>query len=141
MNISKLDTDWKDDKTLRGDAFRYRDLSGEHLGVRLEELSPGATSSEHHYHTSEEEHVIILEGAGTLLFGSDEYDVTPGDHFWFKAGEEIAHHLKNTSDAPLKFLIFGERMANDVVVYPEHQVMMLKSLGFRQFTYRPLKGE
>lgn len=141
MNILKLDNDWEDGKTRRGDPWKFRDLSGERLGVRLEELPPGANSSEHHYHTAEEEHVIVLEGEGTLFFGSAEHAVMAGDHFWFRAGEEIAHHVKNTSDSPLKFLVFGERTTNDVVVYPEHQVMMLKSLGFKQFTYRPVKGE
>ena len=141
MKISKLDDDWKEDKTLRGDPWKYRDLSGERLGVRLEELAPGANSSEHHFHTAEEEHVIVLEGAGTLLFGTEKFPVSGGDHFWFKAGEEIAHHIQNTSKAPLKFLVFGERLSNDVVVYPEHQVIMLKSLGYKQFTYRPIKDD
>lgn len=139
MKISKLDSDWKEDKTRRGDRWRHRDLSGERLGVRLEELPPNATSSEHHFHTAEEEHVIILEGEGTLFFGSDRYAVVAGDHMWFKAGEETAHHIENTSKGLLKFLVFGERLSNDVVVYPEHRVMMVKSMGFQQFTYRPIE--
>ena len=141
MKISKLDNDWKEESTPRGEFWKYRDLSGERLGVRLEELSPGATSSEHHFHTAEEEHVIVLEGTGSLVFGSDKYAVSAGDHVWFKAGEEIAHHLENASGAPFKFLVFGERLPNDVVVYPEHQVMMLKSLGHKQFTYRSIEGK
>lgn len=37
---------------------------------------------------------------------------------WFAAGEAVAHHIENTSDAPLKFLVFGERKRDDVVFYP-----------------------
>jgi len=137
--IVKIDDDWIEEKNLRGELWRYRDLSGEHLGVRLEELPPGATSSEHHYHTSEEEHVIVLEGSATLLLGDDRHELAAGDHVWFAAGEETPHHIQNTSESTFRYLVFGERHKNDVVVYPEHQVMMVKSLGFRQLTYRPLK--
>ena len=49
-----------------GSTWRYLDLSGEHLGVRIEELAPGASSSHHHHHTAEEEHVVVLNGEATL---------------------------------------------------------------------------
>lgn len=107
MKISKLDSNWKDDTTLRGNPWQYRDLSEERLGVRLEELSPGANSSEHHYHTAEEEHVIVLEGQGSLVYGDEIHPVVAGDHFWSKAGKAVPHHLKNTSASPLKYLVFG----------------------------------
>ena len=136
--ISNIDDDWKEEQNLRGETWRFRDLSGEQLGARIEELSPGGTSSEHHFHTSEEEHVIVLEGFATLILGDEQHELNPGDHVWFKAGEETPHHIENTSDNAFRFLVFGERKADDVVVYPEHQVMMIKSLGFKQFTYRPL---
>ena len=141
IKISKIDEDWKEEKSSRGGSWRYRDLSGEQIGARIEELSPGATSSEHHFHTTEEEHVIVLEGSATLILGDNRHQLESGEHVWFKAGEEVPHHIKNTSDSIFKFLVFGERKTNDVVVYPEHKVMMLKSLGFQQFTYRPLKKD
>jgi len=59
---------WREEQTPRGETWRYLDLSGEHLGVRIEELQPGASSSVHHYHTLEEEHVLVLEGAATWCF-------------------------------------------------------------------------
>lgn len=40
--------------------WRFLDLSGEQLGVRIEELQPGGTSSYHHYHSAEEEHVLVF---------------------------------------------------------------------------------
>ena len=50
-------------------SWRFIDLSGEHLGVRIEEIPPGGSSSIHHYHTEEEEHVLVLEGEATLVLG------------------------------------------------------------------------
>ncbi len=118
--------------------FAALDLSGEHLGVRIEELPPGATSSYPHYHTAEEEHVLVLAGNATLHLDGRTEQLQPGDHVWFAAGEEVAHYLENTSQQPLKFLVFGERKADDVVFYPQGQVVLVKSgRGMRQFTYRP----
>ena len=117
--------------------YRYKTLDGEHLGARIEELAIGGTSSYHHYHTSEEEHVFILSGQATLFWGDTEVPVSFGDHFWFRAGEEIPHHLVNQSNELCTYLVYGERKQNDVVVYPEAQVMLIKALDRRQFTYRP----
>lgn len=135
------DAEWTEEKTARGGTWKYLDLSGERLGARIEELSPGDTSSIHHFHTAEEEHVLVLAGSATLHLGSEKIPVRSGDHFWFAAGTEEAHHIENTSEDAFRFLVFGERNAHDVVVYPEHQVMLVKGLGFKQFTYRVVKSE
>lgn len=120
----------------RGGRWRQLDLSGKHLGVRIEELPPGGTSSVHHYHTLEEEHVLALSGTATLHLGSEEVDLREGDHVWFAAGDETAHHIENRSKDDFRYLVFGERKAGDVVVYPNGPVMMVKALGWKQVTYR-----
>ena len=56
-----------------------------------------ATSSEHHFHTTEEEHVVVLAGEATLVSGEERYAVREGQHMWFRAGDETPHHLVNTS--------------------------------------------
>lgn len=129
---------YREENTSRdGQTFKYLDLSGTHLGVRVEELAPGATSSYHHYHTAEEEHIIMLTGEATLHLGDEALTVQEGDHVCFPAGVPIAHHLKNNSSTPCRFLVFGERKQDDVVFYPEGQVMLVKSAdGLRQYTYR-----
>jgi uncharacterized cupin superfamily protein len=115
---------------------RFLDLSGEHLGVRIEETPPAATTSYHHYHTQEEEHVLVLGGTATLHLGDDAIVLNEGDHVWFPAGEEVAHHIENSSSKPFRFLVFGERKTDDVVFYPEGPVMMVKSSHGKQlYTY------
>jgi uncharacterized cupin superfamily protein len=86
---------FKEGLNSRGDHWRHVDLSGEHLGVRVEELPPGATSSYHHYHSLEEEHVLVLSGVATLHLGEAIRELHEGDHVWFAAGDETAHHLEN----------------------------------------------
>ncbi len=118
-------------------SFRFLDLSGQHIGVRIEETPAGATTSHHHYHTAEEEHVLVLEGVATLHLGNEDIEITQGDHIWFPAGEAVAHHIENTSNAPFKFLVFGERKQDDVVFYPTGSVMLVKSsTGFQAFDYK-----
>jgi uncharacterized cupin superfamily protein len=133
-NISEAE--FKEATTSGGERWRHLDLSGDHLGVRIEELLPGGTSSFHHYHTLEEEHVLALSGAATLHLGSEEHDLREGDHVWFAAGDGIAHHIENRGPGNFRFLVFGERNAGDVVVYPNGPVMMVKALGWKQFTYK-----
>ena len=136
--VRKLDEDWQAQKNPRGETWRFRDLSGDHLGVRVEELAPGETSSEHHYHSSEEEHVLVLAGRATLQLGDEQIELVEGDHVWFRAGEAVAHHIINSSDELFRFLVFGERKPDDIVMYPEHQVMLVKSMNNAQYTYRSL---
>ena len=116
--------------------WRFLDLSGEHLGVRIEELPPGGTSSYHHYHTAEEEHVLVLSGVATLHLGDEVFEITEGDHVWFEAGEALAHQIENTTNEPFRFLVFGERRIDDVVFYPNGPVMLVKSAkGRQQYRY------
>lgn len=117
-------------------AFRFLDLSGENLGVKVEALPPGGTSSFHHYHTTEEEHVVLLEGTAMLHLGDRVIALTNGDHLCFPAGEAVAHHIENTSDSECKYLVFGERKKDDVVFYPEHSTLLVKSsTGSRAYRY------
>ena len=137
--------EWTEGLDRRGERWKSIDLSGEHLGVRIEELPPGGASSVHHFHTLEEEHVIMLEGSAVLVLGDEEHALGAGDHVWFAAGKAQPHHLENRSQQSVRLLVFGERVAGDTVFYPEHRVMLVKSAGDRLFTYRdyrlPGKGE
>lgn len=128
------DSEWNEQDTPRG-TWTFLDLSGDHLGMRIETLKPGDTSSIHHFHTQEEEHVIALEGDATLVLGSDEQPLKRGDHVWFRAGDEVGHHIANNSSAPFTFLVLGERKRGDVCFYPDQGVANIKALnsGWKQF--------
>ena len=138
IRITNINTATYDEaEARRGEpAWRFLDLSGEHLGVRIEETPPTGTSSYHHYHLQEEEHVLVLAGTATLHLGDDAIALNEGDHVWFPAGEDVAHHIENSSSEPFRFLVFGERKTDDVVFYPDAPVMMVKtSQGKQLYTY------
>ena len=132
------DADFEERPSPRGEPdWRCLDLSGEHLGVRIEELPPGSNSSFHHYHTSEEEHVLVLDGSATLHLGDSTVEIGKGDHVMFPAGEEVAHHIENTSSGLFTYLVFGERKQDDVVIYPHSSIALVKSSqGNRWYRYQ-----
>ena len=118
MRITNIhDAKFEDGSNDRGETWKSLDLSGKHLGVRIEEIPPGGTA--------------------TLILGSEERALKKGDHVWFEAGKEIAHHIENRSPANFKYLVFGERNEGDIVYYPGNQVMMVKAPERKLYTYRP----
>lgn len=55
-----------------------------------------------HYHRSHTEHVFVIEGAGTMLLGSEERPVKAGDTIIIPAG--TVHAVRVTGDPPLRVI-------------------------------------
>lgn len=102
---------------------RFRQLSafggGSHVGVVMEELAPGLQSNMRHYHMLEEEHVLVLEGAMTLLLGDESFEMSAGSYVCFPAGQKAGHALVNRGQTVCRYLLIGERNPHDVIVYPD----------------------
>jgi uncharacterized cupin superfamily protein len=133
--FSSLDIPWTEWSEAPRFALRYRHLSraamADHyrVGVVIEELAPGKQSSAAHYHIFEEEHVFILEGALTARIGAGTYDMKAGDYVCFPAGQKAGHCLINTSSAPCRYVLVGERNPNDVSVFTDTNKVMVRALG------------
>ncbi len=89
------------------------------VGVGLVELGPGCDTRPAHYHPLEEEHLYALAGSATLHLGDEQHVLTPGMYVRFPAGRAVPHHIENTSEAPFRYLMVGERIDADEVVYPD----------------------
>jgi len=89
------------------------------VGFGLLELSPGCNTLPAHYHTLEEEHLYVLEGAGVLHLGEETHPLVKGSYANFPAGQAIPHFVSNESDTPLKYIMVGERIEGDEVVYAD----------------------
>ncbi|ASJ97821.1 cupin domain-containing protein [Shewanella marisflavi] len=98
------------------------------IGVTMERLEPGKISSVAHYHTKEEEHLYALQGEATLFINGEPHDFKQGDYICFTANSGVSHTLKNESDADFLFLVLGNRDPHDVVVYPEHNKVQVRSI-------------
>ncbi|MEJ2761635.1 MAG: cupin domain-containing protein [Gammaproteobacteria bacterium] len=99
------------------------DLFGlQNFGVNLTTLDPGAASALFHYHEVQDEFVFILEGSPTLVFGDDEYELSPGECMGFKAGAGIGHQLVNRTDETVVYVEVGDRTTGEQVTYPRDDI-------------------
>lgn len=89
------------------------------FGVNLVELQPGAASSQRHWHTHEDEFVMIVSGELTLITDEGETLMRAGDCAAFPAGRPNGHHLVNRSWGTALFLAVGSRIAEDSAEYPD----------------------
>jgi quercetin dioxygenase-like cupin family protein len=65
---------------------------------------PGGTFVPPHYHTTQDEHIFILEGEMTLRLADEEIKVRPGDLSWLP--KNVPHGFFNQTDSPVKCLFW-----------------------------------
>ncbi len=94
-------------------------------GVSLVRVPAGRESFCYHVHHREEEWVYVLSGHGTAEIGDAEHPVGPGDFLAFPAGGE-AHHLRNTGDDDLIYLMGGENLEHEIADFPRLGKRMLR---------------
>ena len=100
----------------------------ERTGVSLARIEPGRESFVYHSHECEEEWLYILAGTGTADIDGEEHPVGPGDFMGFPA-PSVAHHLRNTGDEPLVYLMGGENRDCEVATFPNLGKRMVKFSG------------
>ncbi len=108
--------------TLSGGRMRWRALGDAggltQFGVALETLDPGAQSSQMHWEEREDEFLYLLEGELTVVEDGRETIIGPGDACAWKAGDGVAHCLRNHAEAAAVYLIVGSRDPHNVTRYP-----------------------
>jgi uncharacterized cupin superfamily protein len=92
---------------------------GRQITVCMEILPPGKQANQKHYHQLEEEHVLVLDGAMTVLLGDRAYEIGAGHYVCFPAGQKIGHALVNRTGQPCRYLVFGNPQPQDVMVFTE----------------------
>jgi uncharacterized cupin superfamily protein len=102
-------------KRALGDAFGLTQF-----GVNLVHLPPGCWSSQRHWHSHEDEFVMIVEGDLVLVTDAGEQPLRPGMVAGFPAGRADGHHLINRSERPATYLEIGSRRDDvDEAVYAD----------------------
>ena len=89
------------------------------FGANICRLEPGAWSSQRHWHSKEDEFLILLDGEAVLVTDHGEETMRPGDCAAFPAGLADAHHLVNRSSADATFLVVGTNHGDDHCRYPD----------------------
>ncbi len=77
------------------------------FGVNHLTLPPGCWSSQRHWHSHEDEFVVVLEGEVVLITDAGQETLRVGDCAAFKAGDPDGHHLINRSDRDAVLLEVG----------------------------------
>jgi len=105
--------------------FAYRDAWIAHhagcdrLGAGLYELDPGSATFAYHWHSANEEMLLVLSGTVTLRTPEGERVLAAGDVVCFRTGPEGAHTVRNDSDAPTRVLMMSCGTRPEIVVYPD----------------------
>ena len=107
------------------------------FGVNIVRLAPGVMSSQRHWHSHEDEFVLVLEGKLALVTDSGEQILGPGMVAGFPAGSGDGHHLINRSGQDAVYLEVGSREeANDAVDYSDIDLIRRKKDGKRVFFHK-----
>lgn len=89
------------------------------FGVNRLTLNPGVWSSQRHWHTRDEEFIMVLEGEVVLITDAGEEVLRAGDCAGFKAGDPDGHHVINRSDKVAVVLEIGTSHDDDVCTYSD----------------------
>lgn len=100
----------------------------ERTGVSLVHIPPGRESFTYHRHHYEEEWLYILSGSGTAEIDDQAFQVGPGDFMAFPT-PSVGHHLRNTGDEDLVYLMGGENREFEVADFPRHNKRMVRCGG------------
>lgn len=101
------------------------------FGANLVTLQPGAWSSQRHWHSAEDELIVILSGRPTLVEDAGETPLGPGDIATFAAGAANGHHLQNRTQSLVTFLAIGtDKPETDQCHYPDIDMFWSEATGF-----------
>lgn len=96
-----------------------RQLETERLGISVWEIPPGQAAYPYHYHLTEEELVVVLEGRPSLRNPEGWRELEPGEICSFPRGERGAHQLVNRSESTVRCIALSTHGDPDIVIYPD----------------------
>jgi uncharacterized cupin superfamily protein/glyoxylase-like metal-dependent hydrolase (beta-lactamase superfamily II) len=104
-------------------------LGAEKLGYRAVRLAPGTQYSPLHWHTAEEELLVVWDGQPTLRTLDATYALRPGDLVAMHRSPAGAHHVLNESSAPATIVMIANVDPRDAVVYPDSGKLFVRATG------------
>ncbi len=101
----------------------------EKIYLNIDYVKPGAKSVKYHSHSLQEEFFLILKGKGTLRLNGKSLPIMQGVFFSKPAGKGIIHQFINNGDEVLEILDCGTPNKNDIITYPDEDVILIKKTG------------
>jgi uncharacterized cupin superfamily protein len=102
-------------------------IGSEKIYVNMDYVKPGAESVKYHSHSKQEEFYLIISGKGILRIDGEEILIKTGDVISTPAGNDIGHQFINNSSEVLQILDVGTREKDDIITYPDDNVMFIKN--------------
>lgn len=115
---------WNPNSEISG-TYLGRTVGLKRTGVNFARIAPGKESFVYHSHYCEEEWIYILSGKGIAEIDGEEFEVGAGDFMGFPT-PSVAHHLRNTGDEDLIYLVGGENLEIEIAEFPRLGKRMLR---------------
>lgn len=103
-------------------------MGAKKLGFNVSTVPPGQFSCPYHFHHSEEELFLVLEGKAVLRQGDRFRELNKGDLVYFTTGPEGAHQIYNPTKETFKFLAISSMDAMEVAEYPDSKKIFVAKL-------------
>lgn len=101
-------------------------IGSEKLYANMDYVKPGAVSVKYHFHSKQEEFYLVMSGSGLLRINGEEIPVKAGDVVSAVAGKDTGHQFINNGSEILQILDVGTREKDDIVTYPDENVILIK---------------
>jgi uncharacterized cupin superfamily protein len=115
---------WNPNSELSG-VYLGRTVGLKRTGVNIVKIPPSKESFVYHSHYREEEWIYILSGHGVAEIDGEEFEVNQGDFMGFPT-PSVAHHLRNTGDVDLVYLMGGENLDVEIAEFPHLGKRMIR---------------
>ncbi len=89
------------------------------VGASLWELPAGQSAYTYHFHLTEDEILILLEGTLSLRTPEGWRELEQGEVVGFPVGEAGAHQVVNRTGSTVRFLAVSNSGATEAVVQPD----------------------
>jgi uncharacterized cupin superfamily protein/glyoxylase-like metal-dependent hydrolase (beta-lactamase superfamily II) len=101
-------------------------IGAERLGYRVAHLEPGRAFCPMHWHTAEEELLIVWSGEPTLLTPRGDVKLRKGDCVAFPCGEVGAHKVRNDSSTLATIFMISNVDTGDTCFYPDSKKLLVE---------------
>jgi uncharacterized cupin superfamily protein len=105
-----------------------QEMGAKKLGYNVSILPPGEFTCPYHFHHSEEELFLVLQGKAMLRQNGQFREIVEGDLIFFSADAQGAHQMYNHSDEPFKFFALSTNDPLDLCEYPDSKKVLVRRL-------------
>ena len=121
-----------------------REAGARSMFVNRDRLPSGSRASDLHWHTANEELLLVLQGRPTLrqrrghrdADGRPVFDnapetqtpLQPGDLIHWSPGDLVAHQVINFADSDAVLLVVGNELEEDICALPERDALFVSAL-------------